>query len=46
MSGTERLGMRWVQKYISEFGGDPSKVMMYDGSLYNDVYEKMFIILT
>jgi hypothetical protein len=25
---TERLAMRWVQKYISAFGGDPSKVMM------------------
>lgn len=24
----ERLGMRWVQKYISAFGGDPSKVTM------------------
>lgn len=25
----EREALRWVQKYISAFGGDPSKVMMY-----------------
>ena len=25
---TERLALRWVQKYISAFGGDPEKVMM------------------
>lgn len=25
----ERLAMRWVQKYITAFGGDPSKVTMY-----------------
>ena len=24
----ERLGLQWVQKYISAFGGDPSKVTM------------------
>jgi hypothetical protein len=26
---TERQAMRWVQKYISAFGGDPTKVTMY-----------------
>lgn len=25
----ERLGLRWVQKYVRAFGGDPSKVTMY-----------------
>ena len=25
----ERLALRWVQKYISAFGGDPTKVTMY-----------------
>ena len=25
----EREAMRWVQKYIRQFGGDPSKVTMY-----------------
>ena len=25
----EREAFKWVQKYISAFGGDPSKVMMY-----------------
>ena len=25
---TERLALRWVQKYICEFGGDPEKVTM------------------
>ena len=24
----EREAFRWVQKYISAFGGDPTKVMM------------------
>ena len=24
----ERLALKWVQKYISAFGGDPSKVTM------------------
>lgn len=24
----ERLALRWVQKYIDKFGGDPSKVTM------------------
>ena len=24
----ERLALRWVNKYISNFGGDPSKVTM------------------
>ena len=26
---TEREALLWVQKYISAFGGDPTKVMMY-----------------
>jgi hypothetical protein len=26
---TESLALRWLQKYICEFGGDPEKVMMY-----------------
>lgn len=25
---TEREALRWIQKYISAFGGDPRKVMM------------------
>ena len=25
----EREALRWIQKYIGEFGGDPSKVTMY-----------------
>ena len=25
---TERMALRWVQKYIYAFGGDPSKVTM------------------
>ena len=25
---TERLALKWVQTYISEFGGDPTKVTM------------------
>jgi carboxylesterase type B len=25
---TERMALRWVQKYISAFGGDPSQVTM------------------
>ena len=25
---TERMALRWVQKYICEFGGDPEKVTM------------------
>ena len=25
---TERLALGWVQKYICEFGGDPTKVTM------------------
>ena len=24
----ERLALRWIQKYISAFGGDPTKVTM------------------
>jgi carboxylesterase type B len=24
----ERLALKWVQTYITEFGGDPSKVTM------------------
>lgn len=26
---SERTALRWVQKYISAFGGDPKKVTMY-----------------
>ena len=25
---TERLALRWVQRYVSAFGGDPEKVTM------------------
>lgn len=25
---TERQALRWIQKYISQFGGDPTKVTM------------------
>jgi acetylcholinesterase len=25
----ERMALRWVQKYIHSFGGDPSKVTIY-----------------
>lgn len=25
---TERLALKWVQTYIKEFGGDPTKVTM------------------
>ena len=28
MSLTEREALRWIQKYIAAFGGDPEKVMM------------------
>ncbi|EGG00650.1 lipase [Melampsora larici-populina 98AG31] len=28
----QRLAMKWVQKYISEFGGDPSKVTIFGES--------------
>ncbi|KAI9436916.1 carotenoid ester lipase precursor [Lactarius indigo] len=28
----QRLGMKWVQNYISEFGGDPSKVTIWGES--------------
>ncbi|VDC07075.1 unnamed protein product [Peniophora sp. CBMAI 1063] len=28
----QRLGMRWVQKHISAFGGDPSKVIIWGES--------------
>ncbi|KAI0028537.1 carotenoid ester lipase precursor [Vararia minispora EC-137] len=28
----QRLAMRWVQKYISTFGGDPAKVMIWGES--------------
>ena len=27
---SERLGLQWVQQYISSFGGDSSKVTMSD----------------
>lgn len=27
-SPPERLAMKWVQTYIKEFGGDPTKVTM------------------
>jgi hypothetical protein len=26
---SERLALKWIQKYISMFGGDPKKVVMY-----------------
>lgn len=26
--GLERLALRWIQQYITAFGGDPSKVTM------------------
>lgn len=29
MTFVEREALRWVQKYIGAFGGDPSKVTMY-----------------
>lgn len=28
LKSTERFALEWVQKYISNFGGDPSKVTM------------------
>ncbi len=28
LKSTERFALEWVQKYISSFGGDPSKVTM------------------
>ncbi|EGG06890.1 uncharacterized protein MELLADRAFT_31298, partial [Melampsora larici-populina 98AG31] len=28
----QRLATKWVQKYISEFGGDPSKVTIFGES--------------
>lgn len=31
----EREALKWVQKYISAFGGDPSKVMMYVPGAYS-----------
>ncbi len=27
---TERLALRWIQKHITAFGGDPEKVTMCD----------------
>ncbi|KAJ7230185.1 Alpha/Beta hydrolase protein [Mycena pura] len=30
--------MRWVQKYISNFGGDPSKVTMYAARIFSCGY--------
>ena len=27
---TERQALRWVQKYIRAFGGDPKKVTLYE----------------
>jgi hypothetical protein len=29
----ERLALRWIQKYITAFGGDPTKVTMYATAL-------------
>ena len=26
---TERVALRWIQKYIDAFGGDPDRVTMY-----------------
>lgn len=30
---SERLALRWIQKYITAFGGDPTKVTMYATAL-------------
>ena len=30
----EREGLRWVQKHITAFGGDPTKVTMYVLALF------------
>jgi hypothetical protein len=34
----ERLALRWVQKYIGAFGGDPTKVTMYVLALFYIFY--------
>ena len=39
---TERMALRWVQKYICEFGGDPSKVTMSVEWFLNSEFADIF----
>ena len=41
----ERLALRWIQKYIGAFGGDPTKVTMYNCDLNSPILSRLILFL-
>jgi len=42
----ERLALRWIQKYIGAFGGDPTKVTMYDYDLNSPILSRLSLFFS